>query len=116
MRRALLVGAAGGVLCLIGALVNAESFYRGYLLGCMLWLGVALGSLAILMLHLLVGGGWGFLIRRILEAATRTLPLMAVLFIPFVFGTPALYRWARPEAVQADPELQRKAPYLNTPF
>src|SRR5215475_12430730 len=103
MRAALLAGGGGAVLCLVGALLNLESFYRGYLLACVLWLGVTLGSMAILMLHHTAGGGWGFLIRRILEAATRTLPLMLLLFLPFVFGTPVLYRWARPEAVRADP-------------
>jgi len=39
-------------------------------------------SLAIMMLHHLSGGGWGVVLRRIFEAATRVLPLMAVLFLP----------------------------------
>jgi hypothetical protein len=58
------------------------SSYRGYLLGFMCWLGVALGSMAILMIRHLTGGGWGTVIRRILGAAMRTLPLLTVLFIP----------------------------------
>ena len=33
-----------------------------------------------------VGGGWGYVIRRFLEAATRLLPWMAVLFIPVAIG------------------------------
>ena len=61
---------------------NPDEFYRGYLLGFMCWLGVALGSMAILMIRHLTGGGWGMVIRRILGAAMRTLPLLAILFIP----------------------------------
>jgi hypothetical protein len=65
------------------------------------------------MLHHLVGGGWGFVIRRLLEAGTRTFVVLAALFIPLLFGLPKLYTWAQPAAVAADPELQYKAPYLN---
>lgn len=35
-------------------------------------------------------------IRRILGAAMRTIPLMAVLFIPLLFGIRRLYIWAQP--------------------
>ena len=69
-------------------------FYRAYLLGFMCWLGVALGSMAILMIRHLTGGGWGTVIRRILGAAMRTLPLLAVLFIPLIVAVahaPALH-------------------------
>ena len=38
------------------------------------------------MVHHLTGGAWGLVIRRPLEAAARTMPIMAVLFIPIVFG------------------------------
>ena len=56
------------------------------------------------------------MIQRVLEAAIRTLPLMALLFIPLFFGLPDLYPWARTEVVAADPLLQQKAAYLNIPF
>ena len=63
-----------------------EQFFRSYLIAYLFWLGVALGCLPVLMLHHLVGGTWGFVIRRILEAGTRTLPLMVVLFVPLLFA------------------------------
>jgi hypothetical protein len=68
------------------------------------------------MLYHLTGGAWGFLIRRVLEAGMRTLPLLAVLFIPVALGVRYLYVWARPEAVAADANLQHKQIYLNVPF
>jgi hypothetical protein len=52
----------------------------------------------------------------VLEAAIQTLPLMALLFIPLLFGLPDLYPWARADVVAADPLLQQKAAYLNIPF
>jgi hypothetical protein len=110
------IGIAGIVGCVIGAIFNPVQFFRSYLIGFLFWAGVALGCLAILMLYHLVGGKWGFLIRRILEAATRTFPLLAILFIPIVFGARDIFPWARAEVVRADPILVAKAPYLNLSF
>lgn len=113
---ALTVGIVGLAACALGAFRNPGAFFPSYLFGYLFWLGIALGSLAIVMLHHLVGGSWGFPIRRLLEAAALTLPLLALLFLPLLFGLGELYAWARPAAVAADPLLQHKQPYLNTPF
>jgi hypothetical protein len=45
---------------------------------------VTLGCLALLMLQHLTGGRWSLVIRRILEAGTRTLPVMAVAALPIL--------------------------------
>lgn len=108
---------AGLALAAIGtSMAGLGRFYEAYLVAYVFWTGVALGSLALLMVHHLTGGAWGVVIRRPLEAATRTLPVMAVLFLPIVFGMGHLYHWTHADAVAADPMLQAKAPYLNTPF
>jgi hypothetical protein len=68
------------------------------------------------MLHHLSRGAWGLVIRRVFEAASRTLPLLAVLFVPLLFGLDDLYPWARAETVAADEHLRHQAAYLNVPF
>ena len=115
-RHAALVGGIALLVCLIGGFADPERFFRSYLFAYVYWAGIAIGSLAIIMLHHLSGGGWGMMIRRLLEAATRTLPVVAVLFLPLMLGMKPLYEWARPEVVEADKILQLKAPYLNVPF
>ena len=115
-QRAVIVGVVALALCGVGAYLAPDQFFQSYLLGYLFWIGIALGSLAIVALHHLVGGGWGFTIQRLLESSTRTLPLMAVLFLPFFFGMEKLYLWARPEMVAGDELLQHKAPYLNVSF
>ncbi|HYP01935.1 MAG TPA: hypothetical protein VER76_17220 [Pyrinomonadaceae bacterium] len=115
--RALVVGIVALVLCALGAFVNLAGFWRAYLVGYVFWTGVSVGSLAIIMLHHLSGGGWGVVIRRPLEAASRTLPVMVVLFIPIAVAlfTHQLYPWTVPE--EADLEIiKHKALYLNIPF
>lgn len=69
---------------------------RSYLFAYLYWWNLSLGCLGVLMLHQLVGGRWGFVIRRILEAGTRTLPLMALLFVPIALSAPVLYPLERP--------------------
>jgi hypothetical protein len=115
-RAAMLAGGAGLVLCGVGAFLNPAQFFRSYLLAYLFWLGLGLGCLAILMVHYLAGGAWGAILRRALESGTRTLPLMALLFVPLLFGLSELYSWARPEAVAGDELLRHKSAYLNVPF
>jgi hypothetical protein len=105
-QRSLIVGVVFGVVAAALAFTRPDEFYRAYLLGFMCWLGVALGSMAILMIRHLTGGGWGMVIRRILGAAMRTVPLLAVLFIPVILGMHHLYIWARPLDQIADNHLR----------
>jgi hypothetical protein len=113
---ALIVGVAALALCGVGVTLNKAQFFQSYLFGYLFWFGIAVGCFSVVALHHLVGGGWGFVIQRILEAGSRTLPLMLILFVPLFFGMRDLYLWARPEAVVGDEILHQKAPYLNVPF
>ena len=116
--RAMVFGAVGVALGVIGFLTDESArhvFLQSYLIAYIFWLGITLGSLGVLMVQHLSGGAWGLVARRVLEASTRNLPLMLVLFVPIAFQLPALYSWARPDAA-ADHIIQRKAVYLNPGF
>ena len=114
--RALLVGLVAAGLCVVGYVLNPGQFFRSYLMAYLFWLGVVLGCLAILMLHHLVGGRWGMVIRRGLEAGTRLLPLMVVLGIPLLFGIPELYAWTRPGGTGEHELSAWQQVYLRVPF
>jgi hypothetical protein len=123
------------LLCLVGVAISAAIgavglafgkpliepgvIWQSYLIAYVFWIGVTLGPLAILMIQHLTGGAWTYPSRRILEAATRNLPLMAILFIPIAMNLPALYEWARPVETLAEERahlVHLKAAYLNAPF
>ena len=114
-RPALIAGAVALALAVVGALFDRGQFFRSYLLAYLFVLNIAIGCLSILMIHHLTGGYWGLAIRRLLEAGTRTLPWLAVGFLPLALGLPYVWPWARPEAAQ-DPILQQKHLYLNPAF
>ena len=115
-RIALGVGVVGLGLLALGYGSSHEHFFRAYLIAFVFWSGVALGSLAWSMVHHLSGGAWGVVTRRVFEASSRTVPFMAVLFLPIALGMQDLYIWARPDVVAADKILQFKQPYLNVTF
>ncbi|MCI0354397.1 MAG: hypothetical protein L0099_05055, partial [Acidobacteria bacterium] len=128
-KRSLIFGGAALALCAAGWAMNAArsaqagdaflaQFFRSYLMAYVLWMGVSLGCMAILMVQHLSGGGWGLVIRRILEAAAgpRVIPVMALLFLPIVLGMPYLYIWTDAARVAQDHLLHHKAAYLNTGF
>jgi hypothetical protein len=88
----------GGIALLawgVGLYFNVEQALRSWLLGYIFWAGIALGSLGLLMLQYLTGGAWGLVIRRIVEAGSRTLPMIILLFIPLAIGvyTHTVYEW-----------------------
>jgi hypothetical protein len=110
--RALVVGAPCLALSLAAWLLWPKHCFAPYLVGYLFWLGVVLGSIGLIMLHHLVGGSWGLVIRRPLEAGAQTVPLLGLLFLPIVFGIPTLFPWARPGASEAISAPLRAA-YLN---
>lgn len=115
-RTALGAGLAGLAVCALGGLlVSPDYFFRAWLVGWVYWVSVAAGCLALSMLHHMSHGDWGLVLRRSMEAASRTLPLLLVLALPLALGMSDLYAWARPAAL-SDPLLRLKAPYLNVPF
>ncbi len=117
-RLALLVGLGGLGLWVLLALIpwSRPAALPAYLVAYTFTLGLSVGSLGFLMLHHLVGGKWGFLLRRPLEAATMALPAMAALFLPLVLFAGTLYAWNDPDVVKKSTILQQKAGYLNFGF
>ena len=114
--RSLVIGVAALVLCAVGFFINRDQFFRAWLIGYMLWLSVALGSMGLMMIHHLSGGAWGMVVRRVWEASSRTLPLLTLLFIPVILGMNRLYPWTHMELLQEHEILRNKAMYLNPAF
>jgi hypothetical protein len=114
--RSLMVGIVAFVLCAIGWLTSPIAFYRSYLFAYLYFLGLTLGSMAWVMMHHLVGGGWGRAIQRIAEAAAMNIVLMFILFIPILCGLKWLYPWTDTNRLLHDVILRHKAGYLNSSF
>ena len=99
--RALVIGLVATVVAagLAFADGSIDHVLRAWLLGLMLTFGFAVGGLALLMVQYITGGKWGLLLRRPLEAMSRTLPLVFVYWVVIAISVKKLYLWASPAMV-----------------
>jgi hypothetical protein len=109
--RALIIAAVAAILAVVLAFLGQaqdhlgwEHLFRAYMLGLTLTFGFCVGGLALLMVQYCSGGKWGLLLRRPLEAMSRTLPLIFVYWVGSVFFMKPLFQWARYTTVSATEE------------
>jgi hypothetical protein len=118
-RAALIVGVLALALCVLQLFRNPEVFFESYLFAFLFWNGLVVGSLGIMLMHNVTGGNWGVVIRRIIEACSRLLPVMAILLLPLIIGVVGwheIYIWTRPDVIAHDKNIQLKTAWLNIPF
>ncbi|MCF7807000.1 MAG: hypothetical protein K9M49_05915 [Candidatus Marinimicrobia bacterium] len=114
--RALIVGALGLALTLLGVFMDRAQFFQAYLTSFTFLTTISLGGLFFVLIHHVTGAYWGIVLRRVAENLADTLPLMALFMIPLFFGMHDLFHWTHEEAVAHDQILQWKQPYLNVGF
>ena len=110
---ALGIGGLLSIIILVIAVIfpeQREQALRSWLLGFIFWGGIGIGCLGVLILQYLTGGAWGVVTRRILEAGSRTIPVIFLLFLPIMFGVTFLYEWTH---LKEDPIIQFRQPYLS---
>lgn len=114
--RWLAAGLIGLAAAAAGYFADPQRFFQSYLYAYVFVFGLAMGSLALTMLNHLTGGAWGIMIRRILEAGSRTFPLLLILFLPIALGVFQIFPWAPHEVAEKDHLIHEKSAYLNVPF
>jgi hypothetical protein len=112
--RSLMIGVVFSVIAagLAFADGSIEHVLRAWVLGLTLTFGFSVGGLALLMVQYCSGGKWGLLLRRPLEAMSRTLPLIFVYWLVVAFEMKRLYLWAQYSTVSATAEAL-KAGLIN---
>jgi hypothetical protein len=110
------VAGIGALACAILGAGNPKQFLFSWLVSFLFFLSLALGGLFFVLIQYASQGGWGVVLRRIGETTFATLPVMAALFVPLLFGLRDIYSWAVPGAAERDALLHWKSPYLNVPF
>jgi hypothetical protein len=81
---------------------SIDHVLRAWIVGTTLCFGFACGGLTLLMLQYVTGGKWGLLLRRPLEAMSRTLPLVIAYWVVLSLFVKKLYMWANPQIAQDD--------------
>lgn len=85
-------------------------FFLSWIVGWVYWISLTLGAMALLFIHYLAKTSWGLLLKKLLEGATRTLPLMIALFIPIaataVMSGITPYWWVNPDESMVTDEMR----------
>jgi hypothetical protein len=125
-KRVFLTGVILGVACLgisvaMASSVGLNTFYKSWLVGFMVILGISLGGLFFTVVHHLTRAGWSVLVRRVAEGLMANLRWIWVLFLPILILVlmghgDVLYQWADHAAVEGDELLEKKVGYLNVSF
>jgi hypothetical protein len=104
-RGALLVAAVGILLCVVGLWIEPHRVGAAWLAAVVFWIGLPIGSLAMLLINGLTGGGWQDDLRSELLGGLAVLPLLCLALLPVVVAASELYGWAAPGAPAINPYL-----------
>ncbi len=103
-------------LSIAAYLTDPDRFSRGYLVGFLWALTLALGGLAFVMLQHLTKAGWSVAPRRSAEWLASALQWSWVLAIPLIFLAGRAFSLWMGVHWQGDKDLAAKHGYLNVPF
>jgi hypothetical protein len=97
--RALMIAVLFTVVAVVLAFLDGsvDHVFRAWVVGMVLTFGFSCGGLLLLMLQYVTGGKWGLLLRRPLEAMSRTLPLVFAYWLALGLMLKRLYMWANPQ-------------------
>jgi hypothetical protein len=110
------VGLGASLAIGLASPASRSQLWHSWLVGALFVLSIALGGLFFVLIHHSTQAGWSVVVRRVGENAMATLPFLALLFVPMLFGMAELFHWSHADAVAKDPLLLHKRPYLNVPF
>ena len=114
MKKTLIIGVVAFLAGIAGYFMDSDQFFHSYLVAYLFWITAGLGAMFFVLVFHLTGSVWSIVLRRIAETMMMVVPIMAIFFIPILFGMHDLYHWTHPAA--ADKVLQHKVGYLNIPF
>ena len=109
-------GILGAVLCAIFFFQNSRNFFASYLTVFCFFAALSLGSLFFVMVQHLARSAWSVTVRRIAETMAFNSVILAILFIPLLFGTHDIFSWTHADVRATDHLVQIKSAYLNLPF
>jgi len=89
----LLIALLATVLVIVGLTHASRDYFSNYLCAIFFFISVALGALGNAMIQELTGGAWGSALRPVLVPAIKTIPVLALMFIPVLFGLQDIYPW-----------------------
>ncbi len=111
-----IIGGISLLISLVLGMKDPHHVFSSYLTAFSFFTTISLGAMFFVLIQFVTRAGWSVVVRRVPEVLMSNITLMALFFIPLLFGMHELYHWTHESAVSTDLLLQGKAPYLNVPF
>jgi len=111
-----IISVVGFLISLFFLKKDTHHYLVSYLTSFVFFMTLTLGSLFFVLIQMITRAGWSVVVRRIPETLMTSIPLMALFFLPILFGVHEIYHWAVPHVMVEDHVLHAKSPYLNIPF
>lgn len=112
-----------GVAAIVGAAASCAAwsfapgqFFLAYLAAILLPWSVSMGSVALMLIFGLTGGKWARGAWPWLAVNARLMPLVALLFVPWLFGIARIYPWANSDILAQFENTTHRQWYFQTPF
>lgn len=106
----------GALLIIFSFLFDAKRAFYNYIIMYTFIVSIAVGALCLIAIEYMSGAAWSVPFRRVNEFLSSAIPFLIILVIPIIPGIHTLYHWSHKDAVDTDPVLQGKSPYLNETF
>lgn len=103
-------------LCWAVWLAAPRQFFLAYLAAVLLPWSVSMGSLALMLTFALTGGKWARASWPWLAMNARLMPLVALLFVPWLLGVGQIYPWANSDLLERFEHTANRQWYFQTPF
>ncbi len=110
--------AALGLSAALGTGEGWNTFWKSYLVGFMVALGLCLGALFFILLQHMTRSGWSVSVGRLAEGIAKNLSWLWMCFVPILTlvlkgDGEVLYEWGNRELMESDHMLHAKAGYLS---
>ena len=114
--RLIIVTVLAFMVCILAWSLAAKQFFLAYLAAVLLPWSVSVGSIALILIFSLTGGKWGRAAWPWLALNARLMPLVAILFVPMLFGIANIYPWANSDVLQQFDHTENRQWFYQVPF
>ena len=102
--------------CAIAWWSSPAAFHKAWLSAAMLPWSISVGSLTLMLIACLTGGRWGVAAWPWLSVSARSMPLVALIFVPWLLGAFVIYPWANSDLLAQFENTENRQWLYQMPF
>jgi len=106
------IGVVAGLMLVLLAFADPLAVARGWAVAFVWSSMVPVGAIALLLIHRISGGEWGFALAPLLVPAAKAIAVVALASVPVLLFSGQIYDWASPDIPAAVSRFYMTAPFF----